>query len=98
MTLTRPNFLQLKMLGLRLLGLLPTSLLKALPVGRLVNTDRVRSTVKRMFKNSADEILAELIQNSMRAGALHFVITTRDGGFTISDDGGGVAGVSGFQA
>lgn len=66
------------------------------PTRPLVNERRIRGTVRRLFRNSAEEILAELFQNSQRAGAREVAITTREGGFTYEDDGSGLEGVDGF--
>jgi hypothetical protein len=64
----------------------------------LVNTDRIRSSVKRLFKNRIDEILAELFQNGQRAGATSITITTNKNSFTIQDNGHGLLnGVDGFH-
>ena len=89
---------KLKLRALSLLKLLPLSLLRLLPIGTLVNADNIKSSVKRMFRNTPAEIFGELFQNSARAGAKRVTITTREGGFTVSDDGSGVDGVKGFQA
>ena len=86
------------LLALSLLRLLPLFVLRLLPIGTLVNSENVRSSVKRMFRNTPGEILGELFQNSARAGAKRVTITTREGGFTVSDDGSGVEGVGGFLA
>lgn len=88
----------LKLRALSLLKLLPLPVLRLLPIGTLVNSDNIKSSVRRMFRNSPAEILGELFQNSARAGAGRVTITTREGGFTFGDDGSGVKGVSGFQA
>lgn len=92
------NTQRLKLGALSLLKLLPLPLLRLLPIGALVNTENIKSSVKRMFRNSPSEILGELFQNSARAGAKLVAITTRAAGFTVSDDGTGVEGVKGFQA
>ncbi|MFL6284470.1 MAG: hypothetical protein ACJ74Q_15100 [Pyrinomonadaceae bacterium] len=88
----------LKLRALSLLKHLPPFILRHLSVATLVNSENVKSSIKRMFRNSPAEILGELFQNSSRAGARRVVIVTREGGFTVSDDGSGVAGVTGFQA
>lgn len=58
----------------------------------LVNPDRIRSSIKRLFSNNVGEIIGELLQNSQRARAARVSITTRRGGFTYADDGHGVLG------
>ena len=88
----------LKLVALSLLKLLPLFVLRRLPIGTLVNSENVRSSVKRMFRNTPAEILGELFQNSARAGAKRVTIITRETGFTVSDDGAGVEGVNGFLA
>lgn len=92
------NSQTIRLLALSLLRLLPLFVLRLLPIGTLVNSENVRSSVKRMFRNTPGEILGELFQNSARAGARCVTITTRETGFTVSDDGGGVDGVNGFLA
>lgn len=64
----------------------------------LVNTDRIRSSVKRLFKNRIEELLGEAFQNSQRAGAKTVTISTTENTFTIQDDGHGLLnGVDGFH-
>jgi hypothetical protein len=64
----------------------------------LVDTDRIRSSVKRLFRNRIDEILGEVFQNGQRAGATNITITTTENSFTIQDDGHGLLnGVDGFH-
>lgn len=64
----------------------------------LVNPERIRSSVKRLFQNSAKEILGEVFQNSQRARATTVTITTGDTGFVIQDDGHGLLdGINGFH-
>lgn len=63
----------------------------------MVNTTRVRSSLRRLFTGSMDEILAELLQNGQRANARTIRITTSVEGFTFADDGHGLApGLDGF--
>lgn len=59
-------------------------------LSELVNTDRVRSSVRRLFQNDIKECLAELFQNSQRARARNVEITTRENAFTYRDDGHGI--------
>src|SRR5688500_17687187 len=75
-----------------------------LPQGRaeelsaLINTDRVRSSIRRLFRNSISESRAEMCQNSQRARAKNVRITTCEDGFTYCDDGHGLlGGVDGFH-
>ena len=64
----------------------------------LVNTDRIRSSIKRLFHNNVAETLAELFQNSQRAGAKNVAIKITPDGFSITDDGHGLLnGVDGFH-
>lgn len=66
----------------------------------LVNADRIRSSIKRLFHNNIAECLAEVFQNAQRAGAKNVTITitiTPDG-FSIADDGHGLlGGIHGFH-
>ncbi len=61
-------------------------------LANLVNTDRVRRSIKRLFTNDISEVLGELFQNSQRAGATLAEITTSDTGFIYSDNGHGLIG------
>jgi len=64
----------------------------------LVNTDRIRSSIKRLFHNNIAEVLSEIFQNSQRAGAKNVQITITPDGFSITDDGHGLlAGIDGFH-
>ena len=64
----------------------------------LINTDRVRSSIRRLFQNDIAECLSELIQNSQRARARKVEIVTREEWFTYRDDGHGLlGGVEGFH-
>src|SRR5215831_14765118 len=55
----------------------------------LVNPERIRSSVKRLFRNNISESLSEVFQNSQRAGATHIAIVINAEGFSIHDDGHG---------
>lgn len=67
-------------------------------LSELINPDRVRSSVRRLFQNDIAEVLSELFQSSQRARAAHVEITTCDNGFTYRDDGHGLLGrVEGFH-
>lgn len=59
-------------------------------LSNLVNTDRVRSSVRRLFQNDIKECLAELFQNSQRARATLAEITTTKDSFTYRDNGHGI--------
>lgn len=64
----------------------------------LINTDRVRSSIRRLYQNDIAECLSELFQNSQRARARRVDIWTCEEGFTYRDDGYGLlAGVEGFH-
>ncbi len=52
----------------------------------LVNPDQIRSSIKRLFHNRIDEVVAELFQNSQRSGSTTVDITTTENGFTIQDN------------
>lgn len=71
---------------------------RAAELSVLVNPERIRSSIKRLFHNRIDEVLGELFQNSQRAGATRVEITTTDNSFTIADNGHGLIGnVEGFH-
>jgi len=53
----------------------------------LVNADRIRSSIKRLFHNNIAEVVAEILQNSQRASAKNVEITITPNGFSITDDG-----------
>jgi len=64
----------------------------------LVNPDRIRSSIKRLFHNRIDEAVSEILQNSQRSGSTTVDITTTENGFTIQDDGHGLLnGIDGFH-
>jgi hypothetical protein len=64
----------------------------------LVNPDRIRSSIKRLFHNRIDEVISELLQNSQRSGSTAVDITTTENGFTIQDNGHGLLnGIDGFH-
>lgn len=88
----------LKLALLWFINRLPFFILKLLPLSVMVNEVRVRSSIKRLFTNSAKEVLGEIFQNSQRAGAGRVVITTGKESLTISDNGTGIDGVDGFHA
>ena len=64
----------------------------------LVNPDRLRSSVKRLFRNRIDEVLSELFQNSQRSNSTAVDILTTDHTFIIQDNGHGLLnGIDGFH-
>lgn len=76
----------------------PNTATSASDLATLVNSDRIRSSVKRLFRNRIDEILGEVFQNGQRAGAKSIAISTTENTFTIQDDGHGLLnGVDGFH-
>ena len=67
-------------------------------LGVLVNTDRIRSSIKRLFHNRIDEVVSEIVQNCQRAGAKNVDIVTTENSFTIQDNGHGLlGGIDGFH-
>jgi len=76
----------------------PVSLDRAADLSVLVNPDRIRSSIKRLFHNRIDEVLSELFQNSQRSGSTAVDITTTETGFTIQDNGHGLLNdIDGFH-
>lgn len=67
-------------------------------LSNLVNADRLRSSIKRLFHNEINELISEVLQNSQRACATRVDITTTDNSFIIEDNGHGlIGGVEGFH-
>lgn len=73
----------------------------------LVNEDKVRLAIKRLFTGAASQIVGEILQNARRAGARRVEFTTSftgQGGeaenkIRVRDDGSGVlGGVEGWRA
>lgn len=62
----------------------------------LIDTNRIRDSIRRLFDGKATTILSELFQNSQRAGATKVRITTTANQITYADDGTGILGVEGF--
>ena len=52
-------------------------------LGVLVNTDRIRSSIKRLFHNRIDEVVSEIVQNCQRDLATNVDIVTTENSFTI---------------
>lgn len=78
---------------------IPTGDDHATKLGTLVNPDRIRSSIKRLFRNRIDEVLSELFQNSQRSRATKVDIVTTENTFTIHDNGHGLLnGIDGFHA
>jgi hypothetical protein len=67
------------------------------PFTDLVNTTRIRSSIRRLFNNSIAEVLSELFQNSQRACASAVQIETWANGFCYSDNGHGLADLQAFH-
>lgn len=64
----------------------------------LVNPERLRSSVKRLFRNRIDEVLSEIFQNSQRSNSTTVEILTTESTFTIQDNGHGLLnGIDGFH-
>lgn len=67
-------------------------------LSELINGDRVRSSIRRLFENKISECLGELFQNSQRARAKRIEIATCEEGFTYHDNGHGImGGINGFH-
>lgn len=74
---------------------------------RLVNEDKVRLAIKRLFTGAASQIVGEILQNARRAGATRVEFTTSFTGpsgeaenkIRVRDDGSGIlGGVEGWRA
>lgn len=64
----------------------------------LVDPETIRRSIKRIFTNTANEIVGELLQNSQRAKAKNVTINTTTTGFTYKDDGTGLQnGIESFH-
>src|SRR5215471_14477220 len=72
--------------------------MSASQINDLINPARLRLGIKRAFTGDVNEILSEIFQNAMRAGARNIRITTDDRGFTYQDDGHGLRDESDFEA
>jgi hypothetical protein len=71
---------------------------QAAKLSTLVNPDRIRSSIKRLFRNRIDEVLSEIFQNSQRSNSTTVEILTTDSTFTIQDNGHGLLnGIDGFH-
>ncbi len=58
----------------------------------LVNANRIRSSIRRLFHNNIAEVLSELFQNCQRSGAKNVEIAITPDGFSVTDDGHGLLG------
>ncbi len=72
--------------------------MSASQIDDLINPARLRLGIKRAFTGDVHEILCELLQNSVRAGARNVRITADDRGFIYQDDGRGLRDESDFEA
>lgn len=63
----------------------------------LINPAKIGKVLPRLFTGSATEIIAELFQNSQRAGASRVDIATSETGFTYADNGEGINDLEGFR-
>ena len=59
-------------------------------LGTLVDPDTIRKSIKRIFTNTGNEIMGELLQNSQRACASRVDVITNDNGFLYQDNGNGL--------
>lgn len=64
----------------------------------MMNPQRLRSSLRRLFSNDWNEIIGELLQNAQRAGATEIAFTMTEAGFRVADNGhglqGGIAGIA----
>jgi hypothetical protein len=72
--------------------------MSASQINDLINPARLRLGIKRAFTGDINEVLSEIFQNAMRAGARNIRITTDDRGFAYQDDGRGLRDESDFEA
>jgi hypothetical protein len=72
--------------------------MSASQINDLINPARLRLGIKRAFTGDVQEILGEMLQNSVRAGARNVQITADDRGFIYQDDGHGLRDKSDFEA
>lgn len=64
----------------------------------LMNPERLRGSLKRLFSNNWFEVFSELLQNSQRAGAKNVDIRASENLISYADDGHGlIGGISGFE-
>jgi hypothetical protein len=66
-------------------------------ITEIINPSRLRLGIKRAFTGTVNEVIGELIQNSLRAGAQNVRITTDDRGFIYQDDGRGLLNEDDFE-
>src|SRR5215510_4234176 len=72
--------------------------MSASQINDLINPARLRLGIKRAFTGDINEVLSEIFQNAMRAGAKNVWITTDDRGFAYQDDGRGLRDESDFES
>jgi hypothetical protein len=72
--------------------------MSASQINDLINPARLRLGIKRAFTGDVNELLSEIFQNAIRAGARNIRITTDDRGFAYQDDGRGLRDESDFEA
>jgi hypothetical protein len=72
--------------------------MSASQINDLINPARLRLGIKRAFTGDINEVLSEIFQNAMRAGARNIRITTDDRGFAYQDDGRGLRDESDFES
>ncbi len=72
--------------------------MSASQINDLINPARLRLGIKRAFTGDVNELISEILQNAIRAGARNIRITTDDRGFTYQDDGRGLRDESDFEA
>src|SRR5215510_7789448 len=72
--------------------------MSASQINDLINPARLRLGIKRAFTGDVQEILGEMLQNSIRAGARNVQITADDRGFVYQDDGCGLRDKPDFEA
>ena len=64
----------------------------------LMDPDRMRNSIRRLFSNNWNEIFGELLQNSQRAGATRVDVRVEGNRVTVADNGHGLlGGVAGFE-
>jgi hypothetical protein len=66
-------------------------------ITEIINPSRLRLGIKRAFTGTVNEVIGELFQNSLRAGARTIRITTDDRGFIYQDDGRGLLKEDDFE-
>lgn len=63
----------------------------------MINPERLRASLRRLFSNDWQEIVGELLQNAQRARATEVHFTMTEAGFRVCDNGHGLlVGLDGF--